>query len=102
MSEIYNLTHFWSFESHNLIIWFILLLFNCVIWRIFVEGRDLSDLRQELKTDVHMVEIEVLCERFNTDLVKGKSTSGKNSELRNNQIYNQVFQKMEFKTGFTY
>jgi hypothetical protein len=42
-------------------------------------GRDLSDLRQELKTDVHLVDIAVLCERFNTDLGNGKSSSGDNS-----------------------
>lgn len=96
MPEIDNLAHFWSFESHNLIIWYIFNYLNVLFdafWRIFVEGRDLSDLRQELKTDVHMVEMEVLCERFNTDLVKGKSTSGKNSELSNKQIYNQVFKE---------
>ena len=36
----------------------------------------MSDLRQELKTDVHLVDIAVLCDRFNTDLVTGKSKSG--------------------------
>lgn len=37
--------------------------------------RDLSDLKEELKTDVHLVNLAELCIRFNTDLEKGKKKS---------------------------
>ncbi len=36
---------------------------------------DLNDLKQELVVDVHRVDLEVLCLRFSTDLVQGKTKS---------------------------
>ena len=35
----------------------------------------MDDLKQELVVDVHRVDVEVLCRRFSTDLIRGKTKS---------------------------
>ena len=35
----------------------------------------MDDLKQELELDVHKVEIDVLCKRFDTDITKGLTSS---------------------------
>jgi hypothetical protein len=39
-------------------------------------GKDMNELKQELELDVHKVDVEELCKRFNTNLDNGLTKQG--------------------------
>jgi sodium/potassium-transporting ATPase subunit alpha len=49
--------------------------------RMFLSGNKLNDLKQELHVDSHLVEISVLCKRFNTDIKSGKTAAAAAEDL---------------------